>query len=68
MPKREVRDLIKELGKLGYDVEPTGDNGHWKVMRDGEYMHTLPNSPGDSRTMRNVRQSLRRRGILVGKK
>jgi hypothetical protein len=68
MPKREVSELIKELRKLGYDIEPTGNNGHWKVRFEGIYMATLPNSPSDKRTMINVRQLLRRIGIPVGKK
>jgi predicted RNA binding protein YcfA (HicA-like mRNA interferase family) len=61
---KEVRDLIKEIQDLGFDlVKKSG--GHWKVYRDNAYIATLPCTPGDQHSLINKRSQLRRLGVPV---
>lgn len=65
---KEIRDIIKQIKKfgkdLGYEVVMDG-GGHWKVLRPGERALSLPCTPSDARTVRNVKAYLRRNGIPI---
>jgi predicted RNA binding protein YcfA (HicA-like mRNA interferase family) len=61
---KEVRDLIKEIESLGFDVIKKA-GGHWKVYAGSAYIATLPCSPGDQHSLINKRSQLRRLGVPV---
>lgn len=64
MAAKVVKELIKEIKDLGYDVI-MGGNGHWKVYRGSAYITSLPATPGDQHSLWNKRSQLQRLGIAV---
>lgn len=64
MTAKVVKELIKEIKDLGYDVV-MGGNGHWKVYQGSAYITSLPVTPGDQHSLHNKRSQLRRLGVEV---
>lgn len=66
MPKKELRELIREIQASGEYVVTRERGGHYKVRRasDAATLVTLPSTPGGKRWLANVRAELRRKGIL----
>jgi hypothetical protein len=61
---KDVKNLIKEIEKLGYDVI-MGGNGHWKVYRGSSYITSLPATPSDQHSLFQKRAQLQRLGVPV---
>jgi hypothetical protein len=60
----DVKNLIKEIEKLGLDVI-MGGKGHWKVYRGAAYITSLPCTPSDKHSLFNKRAQLQRLGVPV---
>lgn len=62
---KEVRSLVKDIEALGYTV--TRDNGkHLKVLSsEGNYIYSLPSTPGRGRWRQNLMSELKKRGVSV---
>ena len=64
MPSKEIRKLIKELEKAGHRTKLL-KSGHTLVYHsDGVQTATLPGTPSDHRSRRNMEAELRRKGFL----
>lgn len=62
---KEVRSLVRELEDLGYVVVRENGN-HLKVLSaEGNYIYSLPSTPGRGRWKQNLISELRRRGIQL---
>lgn len=63
---KEIRQLVKQIEELGYTV--VRDNGrHLKVLSgEGNYIYSLPSTPGRGRWKHNLISELRKRGVSVG--
>lgn len=60
---KEVKALIKGLEKRGYYV--TRNKGHYKLRSpDGNYLVSLPASPGRGRWKQNLISILRKEGLI----
>ena len=64
MPKKEIRQLIKELEKQGFRVTQAG-SGHFIAWPPDVEVRpvTIPSTPSDYRSMRNTLADLRRAGF-----
>lgn len=61
--RKEVKALIKRLERQGFDCADRTGNGHPIVRTTtGEFVTTLPSSPGDRRWRDNAIGQLRRAG------
>ncbi|HEY8414386.1 MAG TPA: type II toxin-antitoxin system HicA family toxin [Thermaerobacter sp.] len=58
--KKEIREIIRYLQKEGWTLRQGGK--HY-VLTKGDKVLTLPKTPGDHRSMKNVYADLRRAGI-----
>lgn len=58
---REVRKLIRRLEKDGWSARKTG-GGHWVVRSPEGVPVSMPSSPSDHRSMKNVMAKLKRAG------
>jgi hypothetical protein len=58
---KELRGLVREIRELGFDVRR--DNGnHLKVYDDkGDFIYSLPTTPGRGRWKQNLLSELRKR-------
>lgn len=63
---KELRPLIQELTRAGYEVVRTpGKGGHLIVQTtDGRRLYALPSTPGRGRALQNLRAALKRKGLL----
>lgn len=63
--RKDAKQEIKRIRKLGYTVE-CGKSGHFNVTGpDGRFYGTLSGSPSDQRTLKNQLTRLRRNGANV---
>jgi hypothetical protein len=61
---KEIKELVRELTQNGCSVV-LSRNSHYKVMtEDGNYVVSLPLTPGGGRSMANTRALLKRKGLL----
>lgn len=60
---KDVRRLIRELGRIENCEVSMGGRGHWKVRYRGRLVTTFPASPSCVRWERNARRDLIRGGI-----
>ena len=59
---KEVRELVADLIRQGWDVKPT-KSGHFRAYSpDGKTIVTLPGTPSDHRWRQNAIRDLRRGG------
>lgn len=58
---KDMRKLVKELTRQGFDVRPTS-RGHLSVRSNGVQVAVLPGTPSDWRSTRNDLARLRRAG------
>lgn len=61
MTDKEIKKLIKDLRKQGFEVSETGP--HHKVYKDGRRIAVLPKTPSDGRARKNILAELRRHGF-----
>lgn len=61
---KDVKNLIREIKKLGLDVI-MGGSGHWKVYRGPAYITSLPATPSDQHSLFQKRAQLQRLGVPV---
>jgi predicted RNA binding protein YcfA (HicA-like mRNA interferase family) len=62
---KDIRDLVRSIEAVGYTV--IRDNGrHVKIYNgDGNYVYSLPSTPGRGRWKQNLMSELRKRGVHV---
>lgn len=61
----DYRGVIKQLRKQGYEVVVGGSNHNHLINAEGQYISSIPSTPGDRRGVRNWVSQLRSRGIEV---
>jgi hypothetical protein len=61
--KRDVDQLVKQVKKLGHDVEATG-SGHWKVFAPGGVVF-ISATPRGPKALHAARGDLRRNGVTL---
>jgi hypothetical protein len=61
----DIRKLVLQIKRNGYDVIPSG-SGHLKVVdpNTGQMVASMPSSPSDHRALLNTRAELRKAGAL----
>lgn len=64
--KKEIKVLIKDLTRQGFEVRLTR-RGHHMVSKDGGAITTFPGTPSDWRSLRNSLAALRRAGFIATK-
>lgn len=64
MADKETKDLIRELTRQGFDVEPT-KGSHYAVRKDGRRVTTLAGTGSDWRGRKNALAVLKRAGFQV---
>jgi hypothetical protein len=63
--RKDAKQEIQRIRKLGYTVEP-GKSGHFNVTdSEGRFYGTMSGSPRDKRTLKNQLTRLRRNGAKV---
>jgi predicted RNA binding protein YcfA (HicA-like mRNA interferase family) len=61
---KEIKELVKELTRNGYQVV-LSKSSHYKVLtEDGQFVVSMPLTPGRGRAMANLRALLKRKGLL----
>jgi hypothetical protein len=61
---KDLRPLVKQLKRGGYDVRQTKGN-HWGVYAaSGQLLVVFSATASDHRAVRNLRADLKRRGII----
>jgi predicted transcriptional regulator len=60
---KDVRDLLAAVAKAG--AIAVKDKNHYKVVKDGRLVATVPATPSDYRTLKNCKADLRRNGVPV---
>jgi hypothetical protein len=60
---KDVRDLLAAVAKAG--AITVKDKNHYKVVKDGRLVATVPATPSDYRTLKNCKADLRRNGVPV---
>lgn len=63
MSQKDVRDLIKELHRQGFETSRTS-KGHIRVRKDGVTVSVFAGTPSDWRSWRNSIADLRRAGFI----
>ena len=60
---KELRRVIRELGKQGFDVRVTARQ-HVQVLKEGRVITVLAGTPSDHRSFRNALAPLKRAGFV----
>lgn len=62
---KEIKKLVQEIEALGFTV--SRDNGKYQKVftADGNYVYSLPTTPGRGRWKKNLVSELRKRGLAV---
>jgi predicted RNA binding protein YcfA (HicA-like mRNA interferase family) len=61
---KEMKEIVRDLTRAGYSVVLNGGS-HYKVMTpEGNYIVSLPVTPGGGRSLANTRALLKRKGLL----
>lgn len=61
---RDIREIVKALEAQGCTVERSNGK-HIKVYKDGNFVFSLPSTPGRGRWKQNLEASLRRLDLHV---
>ena len=63
---REVKRLVRDLGRLGWVVTLT-KGGHYKAVSPNKRIPIviIPKTPGEYRALKNLKSLLRRYGVFV---
>lgn len=59
---KELKRLLKPAFRAGYQLVSGGKHPRL-VDADGRYVCSVPGSPSDTRNIKNIRASLRQRGV-----
>ena len=63
MASKEIRELVRELERQGWRVEPT-KGGHFRAFPPQGSPVVLPSTPSDRRALANTIALLRARGFV----
>lgn len=62
--RKELKKLRDDLKKDGWLYRRTGKGHHQMKSPDGRHIVVIPDTPSDPRTVKNVRQDLKRAGYV----
>lgn len=61
MGHKDIKKLLHELSKQGFDIQIT-KSSHYKIRKNGRFVATIPVSPSDWRSMNNAEKYLKKAG------